>query len=312
MIFALANPWRMVAKVYLRILANPCESLRNHELRKHAKGCETLRNHICEFARSLRKHAKSHLRILAKLKYFCECIFAKPCENTCISHLRILAKPCKNTICETLRKVYLLTAPPRLRARHRTRLLSLVLLNVFTLFVVTILKPIVSVSADFLSFVCPNPDMPTNQRRNTVTQLFQEHKIVCNLPDLSCSHKFFRLKSLSRRVRNDRLSAWLIPMSLNVSQDIIVHRKKLNGQQANCPALASEIEPASFAILQQIRNSTGLSAKLTWHLVFLASIQFFVVLDAAVQTQHITNHLVKFQSSWFYRAPYYCEDIFIC
>ena len=92
MIFALANLWRIAAKVHLRILANPCESLRNHELRKHAKGCETLRNHICEFARSLRKHAKSHLRILAKLKYFCECIFAKPCENTCISHLRILAK----------------------------------------------------------------------------------------------------------------------------------------------------------------------------------------------------------------------------
>ena len=104
-----------------------------------------------------------------------------------------LANPCENTICETLRKVYLLTAPPRLRARHRTRLLSLVLLNVFTLSVVTILKPIVSVSADFLSTVCPNPDMPTNLRRNTVTQLFQEHKIVCNLPDFSCSHIFFCL-----------------------------------------------------------------------------------------------------------------------
>ena len=46
-------------------------------------------------------------------------------------------------------------------------------------------------------------------------------------------------------------------------QDIIVHWKKINGQQANCPALASEIKPASFAILQQIQNSTGLSAKLT-------------------------------------------------
>ena len=54
-----------------------------------------------------------------------------------------------------------MTAPPWLRARHRTCLLSLVLLNVFTLFVVTVLKPIVSVSADFLFFVCPNPDMLT-------------------------------------------------------------------------------------------------------------------------------------------------------
>ena len=44
-------------------------------------------------------------------------------------------------------------APPRLRARRRTRLLSLVILKVFTLFVITILKPIVS--ADFLSNVCP-------------------------------------------------------------------------------------------------------------------------------------------------------------
>ena len=55
MIFALANLWRIAAKVHLRILANPCESLRNHELRKHAKGCETLRNHVCEFARKLAK-----------------------------------------------------------------------------------------------------------------------------------------------------------------------------------------------------------------------------------------------------------------
>ena len=173
MIFALANPWQMVAKVHLRILANPCESLRNHELRKPAKACETLRNHICEFARKLAKA--------------CEIILAKACETLVLLRKHIceslrkymhfaLANPCENTICETLRKVYLLTAPPRLRARHRTRLLSLVLLNVFTLFVVTILKPIVSVSADFLSFVCPNPDMPTNLRRNLFTQLFQERK----------------------------------------------------------------------------------------------------------------------------------------
>ena len=80
MIFALAYPWRMLAKVHLRILANPCESLRNHELRKLAKACETLRNHICEFARKLAKA--------------CEIIFAKACEilrNTAKAHLRICA-----------------------------------------------------------------------------------------------------------------------------------------------------------------------------------------------------------------------------
>ena len=74
---------------------------------------------------------------------------------------------------------------------------------------------------------------------------------------------------------------------------IIGHWKKLDRQQADGPALSSKIKPASFAILQQICNSTGWSVKLTWQLMFLASIGFFVVLDAAVQTQHIKNHLVK-------------------
>ena len=66
--------------------------------------------------------------------------------------------------------------------------------------------------------------------------------------------------------------------------------KEFDRQQADCPALASEIKPGTFAILQQICNFTGW--KLTWQLVFRASIQFFV-LDAASQTQHITNYLVK-------------------
>ena len=203
MIFALTNPWRIPANVHLRILANPCESLRKHELRKLAKHCETILANLREAC----EIAKAYLR-----KSFCESIFGKIflrkhiCEILRKYMLFELANPCENLICKTLRKVYLLTAPTRLLARRRTRLLSLVLLNVFTLFVLTILKPIVSVSADFLSFVCPNPDMPTNLRRNTVTLLFQEHKIVCKLPDLSCSHIFFRLKSLSRRARNDRLS----------------------------------------------------------------------------------------------------------
>ena len=217
----ITNPCEKPWFSHLRILE---ESLRKsicESLRKLAKACKSLRKlakpWIAKNCESLRNTAKPYLRICAKLAKACEITFANPCETEVFLRMHIcetlrkymhfaLAKPCENTICETLRKVYLLTAPPRLRARRRTRLLSLVLLNVFTLFVLTILKPIVSVSADFLSFVCPNPDMPTNLRRNTVTLLFQEHKIVCKLPDLSCSHIFFRLKSLSRRARNDRLS----------------------------------------------------------------------------------------------------------
>ena len=83
--------------------------------------------------------------------------------------------------------------------------------------------------------------------------------------------------------------------NVSTEGDIIVHWKKLSRQQANYPALVSEIEPASSAMLQQIRNSTGWNVKLKWQLVFLASIRFFVILDAYVhwQTQPITNHLVK-------------------
>ena len=60
------------------------------------------------------------------------------------------------------------------------------------------------------------PGMPNNLWRNTVTQLFQEHKIVCNLPDLGCSDIFFCFKSLSRLSQNDRISASLILLTLNV------------------------------------------------------------------------------------------------
>ena len=92
MIFALANPWRILAKA--------CETIDCESLRILAKRCETI---FANSRESLRKPAKSYLRNLAKLKYFCECIFAKPCENTCISHLRILsktrfAKPCERCI----------------------------------------------------------------------------------------------------------------------------------------------------------------------------------------------------------------------
>ena len=63
------------------------------------------------------------------------------------------------------------------------------------------------------------------------------------------------------------------------------------GQQ---PALSFEIEPASFAILQQT-ILLGLSVWLTGQLMFRASIQLFVILDAAVhwQNQHLTNFLMN-------------------
>ena len=40
-------------------------------------------------------------------------------------------------------------------------------------------------------------------------------------------------------------------------EDIICHCKKLDRQQADCPAFASEIKPASFAILRQFCNFTA-------------------------------------------------------
>ena len=84
-------------------------------------------------------------------------------------------------------------------------------------------------------------------------------------------------------------------------EDIIVHWKNLKDSrlivQLSSPRLDLP-DCASFAILQQIRNSTGWSVKLTSQLVFQASIQscsiqFFVILDTAFQTQHITSHLAK-------------------
>ena len=66
-----------------------------------------------------------------------------------------LANPCGNTVCKTLLEVYLLLAPPTPAqagpaAAHP---LSLVILNVFRLFIITIPKSIINVT--FLSFVCP-------------------------------------------------------------------------------------------------------------------------------------------------------------
>ena len=69
-----------------------CESLRNI-----AKHCESTFEDLRE---RLRKLAKSYLRKLAKPKYFCESIFAKAWENTCILHLRKLAKTRFAKVCE--------------------------------------------------------------------------------------------------------------------------------------------------------------------------------------------------------------------
>ena len=85
-----------------------------------------------------------------------------------------------------------------------------------------------------------NPGMPTNQ---PVTQLFQEHKIVWFLPDLTCSHIFFHFKSLSRKSQNDRKSNdkdhWSCCLhflklgKLQMEEDIIGHWMKLDRQQAS-------------------------------------------------------------------------------
>ena len=47
----------------------------------------------------------------------------------------------------------------------------------------------------------------------------------------------------------------------HTGEGIICHWKKLDKQKADCWALSLEIEPASFTILQQIRNSTRLKGK---------------------------------------------------
>ena len=102
MILALANPWRMVAKVYLQILAKACETMKCESLQK-------LRNHTCEFARKLAKA--------------CEIIFVNASETLVLLQKHIceslrkhmyfaLAKPCENTICKTLRKVIFIARPP--------------------------------------------------------------------------------------------------------------------------------------------------------------------------------------------------------
>ena len=132
MIFALANPWRILAKA--------CETIDCESLRILAKRCETI---FANSRESLRKPAKSYLRNLS--------ISAK-------AYLRKLAKIHPFCTCESYRKHDLQnhaksvfidspTPPPGLPQN------PLVILNVFTLLVITILQSMVS--ACFLSFVCP-------------------------------------------------------------------------------------------------------------------------------------------------------------
>ena len=103
------------------------------------------------------------------------------------------------------------------------------------------------------------PGMPTNQWWNTkaVTQLFQVHRIVCNLPDLSCSYIFFSFKSFSRQSRNDKhqhhwsrfavcFLHFLIFGKGQTEEDIISHWKKLDRQQADCLVLAFKTKPSRF------------------------------------------------------------------
>ena len=120
MIFTLAKPWQMLAKIHLLILANLCESLRNHELQRLAKACQTLRHHICKFARKLAKA--------------CEIIFVKACETR------------RKSICKFL-------PPGSGQACRSTCPLSVVILNIFRLVVIMIPKLIVSVIVLF--FDCP-------------------------------------------------------------------------------------------------------------------------------------------------------------
>ena len=121
--------------------------------------------------------------------------------------------------------------------------------------------------------------------------MFQVHRTVCDLPDLSCSQIFFCFKSLSMRSRNDRISASLIPLSLN---EYFLHfprqgrRKKLDRQQANCPALAFKINRASLGNLQQNCNCAGLKCK-THNSCSKQSIWFF----SSSHIQYSSKHTLE-------------------
>ena len=95
-------------------------------------------------------------------------------------------------------------------------LLSLVVLSVLRLCFITNPKP--TVSAVFFSFVCPKffnipLCQPTFDEIQLVTQLYQVHRVISNLPDMSCCHILFHLKSLLMQSWNDITSASLISLS---------------------------------------------------------------------------------------------------
>ena len=199
-------------------------------LRNIAKQRETIFAKVWE---SLWKPVKSYLGKLAKPKYFCEIIFAnlrKACENTCILHSLNLANTrFAKTSLQNLAKGVFIAGPPSppfplLRTcQKQPSLLSMVILNVFRLFISTFPKSIIS--SVFFSFVCPkcfimyaNQTVLRYKINYTVVSSTWESNdgIVCNLPDLSCSDIFFRFKLLSRPLWNDRTSASLIHLSLNV------------------------------------------------------------------------------------------------
>ena len=101
----------------------------------------------------------SHLAKPYKTLWNCKLLTV---QNTEKPYLRKCVKACENSnlqqsFCETVLKVHLLLAPfPSLcssRACSSNCLLSLVILNIFRVFVIIIPKPIVN--AVFLSFVCP-------------------------------------------------------------------------------------------------------------------------------------------------------------
>ena len=126
----------------LQIPAKVCETMNSENtakpyLRICAKPCESLRNHTCESLRNLSITAKAYLRKLAKIHAFSTCESLRKHDLQNLAKGVFIARP----------------HPPGSGRARSTRSISVVILNVFRLFVITIPKPTVSVV--FLSFVCP-------------------------------------------------------------------------------------------------------------------------------------------------------------
>ena len=169
-------------------------------------------------------------------------------------------------------------APPLLS------LLSLVILNCSTCFTIKIYQPTYE---------------EIQSQTQPVTQLFQEHKIMCNLPDSSCSSIFLCFKSLSRPSQNDRISASQCLWTFSLFPWL--------WHKGHHRPLKETWQPAGWLSCSclwdwtcQFRNFTS-DSQFYWvevynshdEFVLQANIQFFVVPDSAVPTQHKTNHPVK-------------------